>query len=188
MEFSIVYSGCKEIRSVLQTRRSQLIRCLLLIAFLLPAMPAVAHFEGDTPPPLCALTDQDGMPTEDWQSMKGQVIYIDFWASWCPPCIKSFPFMNQLTEDFQARGLQVVGVNLDEKKSEADAFLEQFPTQFTVMFDPDKSCAEDFNVIAMPSTYIIDKRGFVRHIHRGFRPGETEAMRELIEALLEETI
>lgn len=120
--------------------------------------------------------------------MKGQVIYIDFWASWCPPCIKSFPFMNQLTDEFQSHGLQVVGVNLDEKKSEAEDFLNRFQVSFTIMFDQDKRCARDFNVIAMPSTYIVDKRGFVRHIHRGFRPGETEALRELILVLLDETI
>jgi thiol-disulfide isomerase/thioredoxin len=163
------------------------IRYLFLLFFLL-SVPAVAHFEGDTPPPHCNLSYKDGLPVQDWQAMKGQVIYIDFWASWCTPCIKSFPFMNQLTQDFKERGLQVIGVNLDEKQAEAEAFLNQYPPKFTIVFDLDKQCAQDFNVIAMPSTYIIDKKGFVRHIHRGFRPSETDVMRELIDALLEETI
>ncbi len=162
-------------------------RFLLLIFFLI-SLPAAAHLEGDTPPPSCNLAYQEGTPAQDWQAMKGQVIYIDFWASWCPPCIKSFPFMNQLIEDFKERGLQVVGVNLDEKRSEAEAFLGQFPTHFTILFDQDKQCAKDFNVMAMPSTYIIDKRGFVRHVHLGFRPDEAGAVRELIDALLDETI
>jgi peroxiredoxin len=183
---------CIEMFVTVQTefhgRYKTLARILLLIFSLVVVIPAAAHFEGDSSPPQCKLFNLDGALAEDWQAMKGQVIYIDFWASWCPPCIKSFPFMNQLTDEFQARGLQVVGVNLDEKKSEAEDFLDQFQANFTIMFDLDKRCAEDFNVIAMPSTYIIDKRGFVRHIHRGFRPGETEAMRELINALLEETI
>jgi len=183
---------CIEMLVTVQTefhgRYKTLARILLLIFSLAVVIPAAAHFEGDSSPPQCKLINLDGAPAVDWQAMKGQVIYIDFWASWCPPCIKSFPFMNQLTAEFQARGLQVVGVNLDEKQSEAEDFLDQIQANFTIMFDLDKRCAEDFNVIAMPSTYIIDKRGFVRHIHRGFRPGETEAMRELIDALLEETI
>lgn len=165
----------------------KLIRFLLVI-LCLAAFPSSAHFEGNTAPPLCKLTYLDGTPAQDWEAMKGQVIYIDFWASWCPPCIKSFPFMNQLTDEFQARGLQVVGVNLDEKQSDAEDFLNRLRVSFTIMFDTDKRCARDFNVIAMPSTYIVDKRGFVRHIHHGFRPGETEALRELILALLDETI
>lgn len=164
-----------------------MIRYLILISFLL-SLPVAAHFEGDTPPPRCNLNYQDGSPVQDWQAMKGQVIYIDFWASWCPPCVKSFPFMNQLSQDFKERGLQVIGVNLDEKQSEAEGFLNQYPPHFTIAFDFDKQCAKDFNVIAMPSTYIIDKKGYVRHIHRGFRPGETDAMRELIDALLDEAI
>lgn len=152
------------------------------------ASPALAHFEGNTSPPVCDLMHQDNTPVESWKSMKGKVIYIDFWASWCPPCVKSFPFMNQLTRDFGEQGLQVVGINLDEERAEAEAFLKQFDSKFTIVFDESKRCARDFNVIAMPSTYIVDKRGLVRHIHRGFRPGETKAMRELIEALLDETI
>lgn len=160
----------------------------ICLAVFLGTMPAIAHFEGDSSPPVCDLTYEDGTPVQNWPEMKGKVIYIDFWASWCPPCIKSFPFMNQLTRDFEERGLQVVGINLDEERSEAEDFLKQFQNKFTIVFDTDKQCAKDFNVIAMPSTYIIDKRGLVRHIHRGFRPGEMEAMRELIDALLDETI
>lgn len=161
---------------------------LLLLVFLLVAIPGQAHFEGNTPPPACKLHQMDGSVVSGWQSMQGKVIYIDFWASWCPPCIKSFPFMNRLVADFHERGLEVIGINLDEKLEDAEAFLQKIPHEFTVMFDRDKHCAADFNVIAMPSTYIIDKRGMIRHIHRGFRPGETELMRELIEALLAETI
>ncbi|MBK6617627.1 MAG: TlpA family protein disulfide reductase [Nitrosomonas sp.] len=160
----------------------------LLFCLLLAAIPCFAHFEGNTLPPACHLYQMDGAPVSGWESMRGKVIYIDFWASWCPPCIQSFPFMNQLFADFHERGLEVIGVNLDEKQGDADHFLQKMPPQFTVMFDREKHCAADFNVIAMPSTYLIDKRGFIRHIHRGFRPGETDLMRELIDALLAEAI
>lgn len=148
--------------------------------------PAFAHLEGNTPPPGCQLSQLDGAPAQDWAAHKGEVIYIDFWASWCPPCVRSFPFMNQLVQDFGERGLQVVGVNLDEKLSDAQQFLARIPAEFSVVVDADKQCAVDFGVIAMPSTYIIDKKGLVRHIHHGFRPGEAQALRDLIEALLAE--
>ncbi|MDT8363821.1 MAG: TlpA disulfide reductase family protein [Nitrosomonas sp.] len=160
---------------------------LLLCGLVMMAAPGLAHFEGNTPPPACDLDHMDGTAMSGWQSMQGKVIYIDFWASWCPPCIKSFPFMNQLAADFHERGLEVVGINLDEKRADADTFLQKIPTHFTVLFDREKHCAADFDVIAMPSTYIIDKRGFIRHIHRGFRAGDTAAVRELVETLLEET-
>ncbi len=147
----------------------------------------MAHLQGDTPPPACKLVYQDGKPAPDWLHMKGQVIYIDFWASWCPPCVKSFPFMNRLVQEFAGRGLWVVGVNLDEKLNDAEQFLANNSTDFTVLLDMDKHCAADFGVIAMPSTYIIDKKGYVRHIHHGFREGETQALRDVVEALLAES-
>ena len=151
------------------------------------AAPVAAHLERETPA-ACELTHADGSPVESWQAMKGKVLYIDFWASWCPPCIKSFPFMNQLAQEYGERGLQVIGINLDEERPEADAFLKRVKSQFIITFNEDKQCAVDFGVIAMPSTYIVDKRGIVRHIHRGFRPAEVNALRELVEALLDEVI
>lgn len=150
--------------------------------------PVQAHLEGDTPPPHCKLTFLDGKSAEAWEAMKGEVVYVDFWASWCPPCIKSFPFMSQLTHEFKDKGLKVIGINLDENLDDAKEFLARYPVNFPILVDASKQCAQDFGVIAMPSTYIIDKRGFVRHIHRGFRAGEVEALRTLIEQLLVENI
>lgn len=159
-----------------------------LMCCLFMVTPVEAHLEGDTLPPHCELTFLDGKSAEDWEAMKGEVIYVDFWASWCPPCIKSFPFMSQLTHEFKDKGLKVIGINLDENLEDAKAFLAKHLVNFPILVDESKQCAQDFGVIAMPSTYIIDKRGFVRHIHRGFRAGETETLRILIEQLLVEDI
>ncbi len=139
----------------------------------------------DKPSPECKLTTLDGLPVGSLQAMKGKVIYLDFWASWCPPCLQSFPFMNQLHQDYGQQGLRIIGVNLDEQIADADAFLSRYAAQFTIAADPTKQCAKNFNVIAMPSSYLIDKEGVVRYIHRGFRPGETEQLRTVVERLLQ---
>lgn len=168
------------------TKVAELVLILALTCLVIP--PSFAHLEGDVPPPQCKLTTLDGQNAQDWSALKGEVIYVDFWASWCPPCIQSFPFMTQLTQDFKEKGLHVIGVNLDENQQDAKNFLVQHPVNFSVLMDETKQCAQDFGVIAMPSTYIIDKNGLVRHIHRGFRAGETEELRQLIEQLLAENV
>lgn len=147
--------------------------------------PVAAHIEQDTPP-TCVLEYEDGSSVPNWQEMKGKVLYIDFWASWCPPCIKSFPFMNKLAQDFGEQGLEVIGINLDENRPDADAFLSRYQHEFSIVFNADKQCAKDFGVIAMPSSYIVDRRGIVRHIHRGFRPAESDALRDFIRTLVED--
>ncbi len=67
----------------------------------------------------CHLTMLDGKPAYDLQELKGKVVYMDFWASWCPPCVKSFPFLNELDHELKDKGLHVVGINLDEKVADA---------------------------------------------------------------------
>ena len=115
---------------------------------------------------------------------KGKVVYVDFWASWCPPCVKSFPFLNELEHELKEQGLHVIGVNLDEKVADAQAFLASHPVDFSIVADPSKQCAKSFEVMAMPTSYLIDRKGNIRHIHRGFRSGETEELRALISQLL----
>lgn len=176
---NIVYKMIKQI---------SLLISVSLMCFLSMVAPVRAHLEGNTPPPHCQLTFLDGKSAEDWEAMKGEVIYVDFWASWCPPCVKSFPFMSQLMHEYKDKGLKVIGINLDENLEDAKKFLAKRPVNFSIMVDTSKRCAQDFNVMAMPSTYIIDKRGLVRHIHRGFRTGETEELRGLIEQLLQEEL
>lgn len=140
----------------------------------------------DKASPACELTTLDGTPVESFQAMKGKVIYVDFWASWCPPCVQSFPFLNQLQQEFGDQGLRVVGVNLDEEMVDAEKFLARYPADFSIVTDPSRQCAQDFDVMAMPSSYLIDKEGIVRHIHRGFRPGETSELRLIVEQLLQQ--
>jgi thiol-disulfide isomerase/thioredoxin len=138
--------------------------------------------------PGCALSPLGESKTSDLSQYHGKVVYVDFWASWCGPCAQSFPFLNELHGQFKDQGLQIVGVNLDENVDEAKAFLTQNPAQFTIAADVSKQCAKDFGVKAMPSSYLIDRNGKIHHVHLGFRPGEAQALRELVEKLLGEKV
>jgi len=115
-----------------------------------------------------------------------KVLYVDFWASWCAPCAKSFPFMNHLNRQFEERGLQIIAINLDENPDDIIPFLRRFPASFSIVRDKNQQCAKAFSVQAMPSTYLIDKQGRVRYIHLGFRPSETTQMLKIIQQLLDE--
>ena len=136
--------------------------------------------------PDCALTSINDTQRFNLQQFRGKVIYVDFWASWCPPCAQSFPFMNVLDHDLKDSGLQVIGINLDQAPEDAKAFLAKYPPNFTVVADANEKCAKDFDVKAMPSSYLVDRNGVIRHVHLGFRPGEAEELRVLAEQLLAE--
>jgi len=135
----------------------------------------------------CVLNDLNNSSISfNLRQYTGQVLYLDFWASWCGPCAKSFPFMNKMEHAFKKQGLKIIAVNLDENKDDAHDFLVKVPAKFTVVSDNEQQCAKALNVQAMPSTYIIDKQGVVRHIHLGFRDGETDKLQMVIEQLLAE--
>jgi peroxiredoxin len=122
----------------------------------------------------------------DIAQYRGDVVYVDFWASWCPPCAKSFGFLNGVHQQFQPHGLKILGVNLDEEPGDAREFLADYPVEFDVLADDHAACAKLFDVKAMPSSYLIDRNGVIRHVHLGFRSGDTEQLKALIEQLLAE--
>ncbi|MDD5580861.1 MAG: TlpA disulfide reductase family protein [Methylobacter sp.] len=163
--------------------RQGYLKVLLAIA-VFSFKPLVFAAEVGSAMPPCLVSPLGETQTEDLQRYKGQVLYVDFWASWCGPCAKSFPFLNEMHQQFKDQGLQIVGVNLDEHVDDAKAFLVKYPARFTVVADVSKQCAQDFDVKAMPSSYLIDRKGIVHHIHLGFRPGEAGELRVLVEKLL----
>ena len=101
-------------------------------------------------------------------SLKGQVVYLDFWASWCKPCRNSFPWMNQMQQKYAEQGLQVIAINLDTEEALAKAFLDKVPAKIPVIYDPEGKIASDYQLLGMPSSYVIDKQGNIRFSHKGF--------------------
>ena len=98
----------------------------------------------------------------------GQVLYLDFWASWCAPCKISFPWMNEMHAKFGSKGLKILAVNLDKKKLNLEKFLIEFPAEFQIAWDPDGVFAKAYEVKAMPTSVIIGRRNLSFTRHSGF--------------------
>jgi thiol-disulfide isomerase/thioredoxin len=122
--------------------------------------------------------------------LAGKIVMVDFWASWCGPCKKSFPVLDELQKKFGGQGLVIVAVNEDQKKSDMNQFLKENKVSFRVVRDaaPDgKKLVDKVDVSAMPSTIIIDGTGKVRFIHSGFQGADTKKeFEQEIESLLKE--
>ena len=104
----------------------------------------------------------------------GKVVWVDFWASWCVPCRRSFPWMNRMREEYESAGLQIIGVNVDKERELAAGFLAETPASFDLVYDPEGRLAERFGVQAMPSSFLLDADGNVIEEHYGFRLDESE--------------
>ncbi len=165
---------------------NQIILAFLSAMLVLSPFKIVKAEETGRKAPNCKLTSLDGAHQYNLEQFHGKVLYVDFWASWCGPCMKSFPFLNKLGHELGDLGLQVIAVNLDEIPEDAQGFLARNPAHFTVATDTTGQCAKDFGVKAMPSSYLVDRNGVIRHLHLGFRPGEAEEFRTLVEQLLAE--
>jgi len=118
---------------------------------------------------------------------RGQIVYLDFWASWCQPCRKSFTWMNKMQSLYGKEGFKVIAINLDESRQKADKFLEQIPANFDIAFDPRGNTAKTYNVKAMPSSYLIDKHGNVIHANLGFRGNDEEKLELKIRDLIRQS-
>ena len=120
----------------------------------------------------------------DLSALRGQVVYLDFWASWCSPCRKSFPWMNEMFNKYNADGLKIIAVNLDKDRGAIDTFLSSNPTQFTVAFDPDGRVAKTYKLVGMPSSFLIDRSGNLKETHIGFREKDKHELESKIKNLL----
>ena len=116
--------------------------------------------------------------------LRGAVVYVDFWASWCVPCRKSFPWLNEMHRRYAKAGLRIIAINLDEDGSLARAFLKQYPAEFSVGFDPAGHSARVYGLQGMPSSYLIDRKGELVYSHVGFRSADRgELERKIRQAL-----
>jgi cytochrome c biogenesis protein CcmG/thiol:disulfide interchange protein DsbE len=125
-------------------------------------------------------------PALELDQFEGKVVVVDFWASWCVPCRRSFPWLNEMHSKYADLGLVVIGVNLDQERGEAEAFLEEFPSDFRIHFDDTKDLAREFDVVAMPSSYLIGRDGELVSKHFGFKVKQQDEYEAAIVAALGE--
>jgi thiol-disulfide isomerase/thioredoxin len=112
------------------------------------------------------VTADSELPLEQYD---GKVVVLDFWASWCGPCRRSFPWLNAMHAKYQSEGLVIIGINLDARREDAEEFLEKYPADFQIYFDIDASLAYEYEVEAMPSSVVIGRDGEIRASHQGFK-------------------
>lgn len=119
----------------------------------------------------------------DLSKYKGQVVYLDFWASWCGPCKESFPLLNQIQKNYP--NVKIIAVNLDKNKKDADHFLKEHPADFEIIYNPDGKLGDKFKVKGMPYSIIFDKDGNEKFNHIGFSTKKSDQYIKEIKSLLE---
>jgi thiol-disulfide isomerase/thioredoxin len=149
-----------------------------------PAAAGAAIKEGDVFPELGAFQMEGKLP----DSLKGKVVIVDFWASWCGPCKESFPVMDELQGRFGKQGLVILAVNVDETKGAMDDFLKEHPATFNIIRDAKKKLVSKVNIQSMPTSFVLNGEGKVVSVHKGFHGPETrKAYVKEIEDLLKQT-
>ena len=168
------------------SRVRPLIAKLAGAALLCASVGAIAVEEGEQAPAFDLPSIYEGAPRISLASLEGKAVYVDFWASWCAPCLRSMPAYNELYGRYKDRGLEFVAINVDNPIEDGLDFLLDTPLDFLIPSDPDGEIAEAFGVIGMPTSYLIDANGTVRLVHMGFRDGDMEEIEAAIEAVLAE--
>ena len=151
---------------------------------LITAMLAVWGLSG--PASAVELSELDGSPVGNMQQLGGKVLLVDFWASWCTPCRKSFPWLNAMQQRHGGDGLLVLAVNEDLERSDAQRFLQQVPAEFAVLYDKAGALAQQYQLMGMPSSFLIDKKGQIRYRHIGFKQADIAGYETQIRQLLAE--
>ncbi len=116
--------------------------------------------------------------------LRGKVVYVDFWASWCAPCKQSFPWMDEMQRKYADRGLRIVAINFDTKRADADKFLATSPVSFAIAFDAKGDSARRLAVKGMPTSVLVAGDGKVLYVHRGFRLEERAELQTRLAAAL----
>jgi cytochrome c biogenesis protein CcmG/thiol:disulfide interchange protein DsbE len=153
-----------------QTRTVTVRRLLLPLVLACFALTAVAADSGDT---------------LGLERLRGKVVLLDFWASWCEPCRHSFPWLNAMQAKYADRGLVIIGVNVDRERADAERFLREVPAAFRIVYDPAGELATRYDVPGMPSSYVIGQNGDVVGRHVGFRNAARAEREAELQKLLE---
>ncbi len=160
---------------------------VVAILFLgLLAVPAHAErADVGRPAPAFEAVTLDGRPLA-LAGLKGKVLLIDFWASWCEPCREEFPEFEAMYKELRDRGVEIIAISVDRKRENAEAFVAKYPASFPVIHDPNRAIADRYKPRAMPTAYVVDQAGVVRFVHLGYQREYLAKYREEITRLLAE--
>lgn len=117
---------------------------------------------------------------------RGDVVMINFWASWCGPCRQEMPLLEELFQEYETLGFTILGVNVEEDSAKAKDLLKDIPVSFPVLFDNTSKVSKLYDVVAMPSTVLVDRDGNMRYLHQGYKPGYVEQYQAQVRELIRE--
>ena len=137
------------------------------------------------PAPDLSIQTLNGKGNISLDSLQGKLVVVDFWATWCGPCKASFPKLEELSKKMGDK-VEVVGISVDDEKTGVAEFAKENGATFAIGWDEGHSIAERWSVKNMPTTFILDATGNVRHIHAGYHDGETKEMEKELTALMDE--
>lgn len=123
-------------------------------------------------------------PSLNLGQYKGQVVVVDFWASWCVPCRRSFPWLNEMHAKYAEQGLVIIGVNVDAQRADADRFLTEVPATFAIVYDPKGVFPTQYRVNAMPTSLVYDRAGTLVAQHLGFQVAKLAEYEEVLRKTL----
>ncbi len=116
--------------------------------------------------------------------LRGQVVMLNFWASWCGPCRQEMPLLDKLSQRYGRAGFTLLGINTEESKEDADDMLKEIPVSFPILYDSTKKVSDMYKVDAMPTTILVDCDGNMNYLHRGYVPGDEKIYKKRIKKLL----
>jgi peroxiredoxin len=157
-------------------------RIAALAAVLTLALPAWAGV-ADGPAPGFTLQSRDGK-TVTLAQFKGEVVMINFWASWCGPCRQEMPLLDSIYKQYKDMGFTLLGVNVEPNSHDANAWLTRTPVSYPILYDTKSQVSQLYHVQAMPTTVIIDRSGVVRFVHNGYLPGDENQYMNSIRTLI----
>jgi thiol-disulfide isomerase/thioredoxin len=159
----------------------------LVMVFTAALFTSINTFSADVkgPAPDFTLASKEGVNIR-LQEQRGNVVLINFWASWCGPCREELPYLDVLQQEYADLGFTILAVNVDKDPSKADALLNDIPVSFPVLFDVNDDVSKLYDVQAMPTTVIVDRNGNQRLLHKGYKSGDEVKYKQAVKALLRE--
>lgn len=159
--------------------------CTMLAGLPLLRLPeALASLAGGEAPDF-TLDSREGNAVS-LAALRGQVVLVNFWANWCAPCRQEMPLLDALYRRYEPMGFTLLGINVEPDSRLSERFLRDTPVTFPILFDTTEQVSKLYSVAAMPSTVIIDRKGVVRYIHHGYKPGDENKYQESVRTLIRE--
>lgn len=155
----------------------------LVLSLALPSVSNATEIFGAAPDFTLKSKDGSNVRLED---LRGQVVMLNFWASWCGPCRQEMPLMDEIYKKYEKFGFTILAVNVDEDSADADRFLDAVPVTFPILYDNESRISELYNVDTMPTTIMVDREGNARFLHRGYKPGYEDDYRKQVKKLIRE--